>query len=196
MTSPLAASLRRLALDLRSTRTQWALVGGFAVSARAEPRFTRDVDVCVLVADDAAAEETVEALRQHGYAVAAIVEHQARDRLATVRLRSPVPGGVLVDLLFASSGIEPEIVAAAESLELLPELVVPVARASHLVVLKLLARDDSTRPQDAADLRVLRTVLTPGDAADVRELAGLVVARGYHRERDLVALAEDYLADR
>jgi hypothetical protein len=130
---------------------------------------------------------------RRGYSV---VEHEKRQRLATIRLISPVSGGVLVDLLFASSGIEAEIVEASEPLEILPGLVVPVARAAHLVVLKLLARDDDTRPQDAIDLRALRPTLTPADHAEVRRLAALVTARGFHRDRDLMALAEEYLARR
>lgn len=120
MSTDLLASLTRLAQDLRQAQAQWALIGGFAVSARAEPRFTRDVDVCVWVEDDAGAERTTYALRALGYRVEALVEHRYLDRLATVRLESPIPGGVLVDLLFASSGIEAEIVAAAEAVELVP----------------------------------------------------------------------------
>lgn len=46
------AALRRAVLDLTSTRRPIALVGGFAVSTRTEPRFTRDVDFVVSVADD------------------------------------------------------------------------------------------------------------------------------------------------
>lgn len=46
------AALRRVASDLDARGVRWALVGGFAVSARTEPRFTRDVDVAVLVEDD------------------------------------------------------------------------------------------------------------------------------------------------
>jgi hypothetical protein len=41
----LEAALRRVSADLTRPDVQWALIGGFAVSARAEPRFTRDVDV-------------------------------------------------------------------------------------------------------------------------------------------------------
>ena len=63
MSTDLLASLTRLAQDLRQAQAQWALIGGFAVSARAEPRFTRDVDVCVWVEDDAGAERTTYALR-------------------------------------------------------------------------------------------------------------------------------------
>ncbi|MBA3393554.1 MAG: hypothetical protein H0T89_12975 [Deltaproteobacteria bacterium] len=36
-----------------------ALIGGLAVSARTEPRFTRDIDVAVAVADDESAEAIV-----------------------------------------------------------------------------------------------------------------------------------------
>lgn len=77
--------------------------------------------------------------------------------------------------------------------EPVPGLVVPVARAAHLVVLKLLARDEH-RPQDAMDLRALRSVLAADDAAEIRHLAALVTSRGSHRERDLPALAEEYLS--
>jgi len=41
------AALRRIAVDLDARGRHWALVGGLAVSARAEPRTTRDVDVVV-----------------------------------------------------------------------------------------------------------------------------------------------------
>lgn len=163
MTTPIEESLRRLVRDCSALELQWALIGGFAVSARAEPRFTRDVDACVLVNDDADAEAIVLRLRDAGYGVESLVEHAYVDRLATVRLRSPVSGGVLVDLLFASSGIEPEITRDAEQLELVPGVVLPVARVAHLVALKLLARDDIARPQDVADLNALRRILTGED---------------------------------
>lgn len=45
------STLRRVAKDLTGLRQRWALVGGFAVSARSEPRFTRDVDIVVAVAN-------------------------------------------------------------------------------------------------------------------------------------------------
>ena len=194
MTGAVEASLRQVADDLTTVGARWTLIGGFAVSARAEPRFTRDVDVCVLVDDDEEAERSGHRLVRLGYRVESVVEHEQRQRLATIRLVSPVSGGVLVDLLFASSGVEAEVVEAAEPLEILPGLVVPVARAAHLVVLKLLARDDDIRPQDAMDLRALRPTLSRADHDEVRRLVALVTARGFHRDRDLVGLAETYLA--
>lgn len=145
------------------------------MSARAEPRFTRDVDVAVIVDGDAAAEQLVRSLTADGYGLGALVEQDAVGRLATVRLISPGANsvGVVVDLIFATAGIEAEIVAEAEVLEILPGVSMPVATAGHLVALKLLARDDETRPQDAADLLALASVL-PGRLS--RRCRGLTAA--------------------
>jgi hypothetical protein len=63
------------------------------------------------VTTDSEAEALVGALRQVGYELKAVVEQEATGRMATVRLVGA--GRCIVDLLFASSGIEAEIVAAA-----------------------------------------------------------------------------------
>jgi predicted nucleotidyltransferase len=57
-----------------------ALVGGLAVSFRAEVRITRDVDLAVVVKDDADFEALVFALRTAGYLPVAAVEqvHSSR----------------------------------------------------------------------------------------------------------------------
>lgn len=190
-------ALRRIVADLEATSRPYALVGGFAVSARTEPRFTRDIDLVVDVPDDAAAESLLRDLAGRGYPVVAAVEQQATERLASARLASPaVPEGeLIVDLLFASSGVEHEIAAHSEALEVLEQLVVPVARTGDLVALKLLARDDVTRPQDWADLRALIAVASVEDLATARQTIGLIVARGYARGRDLLE-SLDKLEDR
>ena len=56
------------------------------MSVRTEPRFTRDVDVCIAVEDDPEAERLVASLRAAGYRVVAIVEQEQTGRIATVRL--------------------------------------------------------------------------------------------------------------
>lgn len=189
------AALRRIASELDSRQVRWALVGGFAVSARTEPRFTRDVDVAVLVDSDGAAEQLVRSLTAEGYGLGALVEQDAVGRLATVRLISPDADGVgaVVDLIFATAGIEAEIVADAEVLEILPAVSMPVATAGHLVALKLLARDDETRPQDAADLRALALVLGPEDRTTARTAVNLIMERGFARGRSLSAMLDEYL---
>ncbi|MFC7245769.1 nucleotidyl transferase AbiEii/AbiGii toxin family protein [Catellatospora aurea] len=184
----LSDAFRQVASDLNGRNLRWALVGGFAVSARAEPRFTRDIDIAVAVHTDADAEQLVRSLIGGGYRLFASVEQDTTGRLATVRLTRKVTAedDVVVDLLFASSGIEPEIAAAAELLEILPGLSLPVATAGHLIALKVLARDDETRPQDLADLRALHAEATAKDLEDAREALKIITERGYHRDRDLL----------
>lgn len=167
-------------------------MGGLAVSVRAEPRFTRDLDLAVAVTDEHDVESLVFGLRSDGFVVKALVEQTAAARLATARL-APAGGtdaGLLLDLLFASSGIEAEVCRDAEPVEVFPGLIVPVARLHHLIVLKALARDDTTRPQDAADLRALIALADPTDLDKAREAADLVTVRGYNRSRDLPAAVE------
>jgi hypothetical protein len=171
----------------------WAVIGGLAVSARAEPRFTRDIDLALAVADDADAEALVRALGASGYRVLAALEQEEVGRLATVRLEAPGegPAGVVVDLLFASSGVEPEVVGAAEVLEVFPGLPLRVARRGHLLALKLLSNAPS-RPQDAVDIAVLLREAGAADLEDARQAAALIVTRGFGRGRDLVGLLEEH----
>jgi hypothetical protein len=182
----LEAALRQIHGDLTESHVAFALIGGLAVSARTEPRFTRDADLAVSLASDAEAEALIHALRGRDYGIEAIVEQEAVGRLATVRLtRSSSLQAPVIDLLFASSGIEPEIVAEAEAIELLPNLTIGLARTGHLIALKVLSRDDMTRPQDLVDLRALLGVASPDEMTRARYSLGLIAARGYHRGRDL-----------
>jgi predicted nucleotidyltransferase len=192
----LTTILRAAALDLVALRLRWAVVGGLAVSARTEPRFTRDIDLVIAVSDDQGAEQAVHSLQRRGYHVRTLVEQDAAGRLATARLVPPGEGeaGVVLDVLFASSGIEPEIAAAAEVLEILPELRVPVASVAHLLALKLLSRDDRTRPQDRIDLAALLRVATPADLEEARHSVSLIHARGFQRGRDLSRDLEQLIA--
>lgn len=189
-------ALRRVVADLDSLRTRFAIVGGLAVGARAEPRTTRDVDLAVAVASDAEAEDLVRSLQASGYRVRAVVEHEAVDRLATARLFQSDQAELLVDLLFASSGIEPEIVAEAERLEILPGLSARVATLGHLLALKILARDDRTRPQDADDIRALLAEAAESDIQQARAALMLIEQRGYSRGRHLLPQLDLALANR
>ena len=130
----LVQTLRALMDGFPHDRT-FALVGGLAVSARTEPRFTRDLDFAIAVENDAEAESVVFALQGSGFTVVATIEHATMHRLATVRLRQH-PRAPFVDLLFASCGVEPEIVGAASPLEILG-VTLAVATVGHLIAMKL-----------------------------------------------------------
>jgi hypothetical protein len=177
-------ALAAICSELAQRGCRFALVGGLAVSVRAEVRFTRDVDLVVLVADDAEAESLTDHLRSAGYSAVASVEHETQRRLSTVRLMSP--SGVKVDLLFASSGIEPEIVDRATPIDLGSAGRVPVAGAEELLAMKVLSMTD-TRLQDRIDAQRLLQ-FTPDLSLDrVREHLSRIKARGYAREQDLEA---------
>ena len=181
--TPLQLAVRRVLEDLATQRL--ALVGGLAVSARAEPRFTRDVDLAVAVHSDHEAERLVSELVTRGYRVSAQVEQDVTGRLATVRTVPP-GGSVLCDLLFASSGIEPEIVAQATPLTLFAGCQAPVASVSHLIAVKLLARSPR-RLQDDLDLDALAKVASEADFGVAREALRVITARGFARDKDLEA---------
>jgi predicted nucleotidyltransferase len=179
--TPLQVAVRRVLDDLQAERL--ALVGGLAVSARAEPRFTRDVDLAIAVGSDAEAEALVARLLRAGYRVSAQVEQEATGRLATVRTVPP-GGSVLCDLLFASSGIEPEVVAGATRLTLFPDCEAPVASVGHLIAIKLLARSPR-RLQDDLDLEALSRIATDEHLREAEAAIGLIAARGFARDKDL-----------
>lgn len=193
----LGEALRRFQVDLQVLGVGWALVGGLAVSARAEPRTTRDIDVAIAVADDREAESLIRRLRDRGYLDEVVMEHRDVGRLSTIRLtRRGAAVDLFFDVLFASSGIEPEVVEGADTLEVLPGLAVPVAGVGHLLALKLLAlRPDRPheRPQDFADIRELLRVASDDDLRRTREALALISARGYDRGKDLAAGLEEQL---
>lgn len=188
MAAPLNAverALDRIVRELSDIGTPHALIGGLAVSARAEPRTTRDVDMAVFVDSDESAEGLVFQLQSRGYVVQMLLEHERSGRIATVRLTRDTERGVYVDLLFASSGIEDAIVSAAEELFVLEGVSVRVATRAHLIAMKVLARDDRQRPQDWDDLRSLLQDATERDLTQAREALETIMSRGYNRGRDL-----------
>ena len=193
--SRLQQTLSDVASLLSRTGRPWALVGGLAVSARVEPRFTRDVDVAVGVPDDRVAEAVVRSFRVAGYEVSAVVEQEATGRLATARLRAEAgdDAGPVVDLLFASSGVEGEVIAEAQATEVFSGLVVPLPRVGHLLALKILSYDAEKRPQDGMDIRALLSAADSAELARARTTLSLIEQRGYHRQRDLAARLDELL---
>ena len=191
------AALRRIVTDLQDLGRRFALIGGLAVSIRTEPRLTRDADLAVSVTSDADAEALVRDLQACGWRVVAAIEQNAAGRLASVRLAIATEEvrGAVVDLLFASSGIEPEIVAEADVIEAVPQFSVPVARLGHLIALKVLTREDRTRPQDRVDLAARLGRADLGALGEARRALTLVTQRGFHRRRDLLAALDAVVSE-
>lgn len=104
-------------------------------------------------------------------------------RLATARLVRPRAGtsSAFVDLLFANSGIEDEIVRRADRLEVLPDVFMPVASIGHLIALKVLAG----RHQDLTDLGYLISAASEADLIEARTSAAMIQERGFSRGQNL-----------
>ena len=151
--------------------------------ARGEARFTRDIDVAVVVSGDDEAEDLLFWLRGRGYVAIATVEHEVAKRLATARLRDP--NGVVCDLIFASSGIERETVDTAEVTEVFPDCSVPTACVETLLAMKVLA-STSERPRDAGDIRAMVLANPTFDEERVKAYLALVEQRGYARGQRLL----------
>lgn len=186
---PQEPALRAIRDHLLARRRSYALVGGLALAARAEPRFTRDVDLAVGVADEADAEGLVWELRRLGYRPIATVAHETLKRLATVRLGSPE--GPVVDLLFASSGIEPEVIARATPVDVMEVGSVLVTRAEELLSMKVLSMSKRRR-QDRVDALSLLE-MADVDLHAVRQNLALIAERGFHRDQDLLAKLQGLL---
>ena len=186
------AVLGEIAGHLAQLGRSFALVGGLAVSLRAEVRFTRDVDLAIAATDDADVEQLVHTLGGVGYFPVATVEHLERRRLSTVRLTSP--SGVVVDLLAASSGIEAEVVARATRIDFGAIGEIPVARAEELLAMKVLSMTER-RLQDRIDAVNLVLMNEHLDLDVVRENLAEITRRGFHREQDLLAKLAVILED-
>ncbi len=185
MKSDLFSTLDEVVNDLKDLRVAWALVGGIAYQILVDARFTRDIDIAVAVSGDREAEKLIRDLRARGYQLhpQPQVEHLAANRLATIRLIPPGGhhGGVVVDLLFASSGIEPEIVGTAPEIEVLPGMRIPVILKEHLLAVKILAG----RPRDLEDASALLGTLGPLEIHRTREALDLIDRRSFARNKDL-----------
>ncbi|MCA9546175.1 MAG: nucleotidyl transferase AbiEii/AbiGii toxin family protein [Myxococcales bacterium] len=185
--------LRTIIRQLGGLGAPWCVVGGIAVSSRTIARFTADVDLALAVASDAEAEGIVFGLSKLGYRPIALVEQEAVGRLSTARMLEPsaTEDQVVVDLIFASSGIEPEVVADAEPLEILVGLRAPVPQVGHLIAMKLLSESDR-RMKDRVDLQALFEVCTPEQLARAANAVELIGRRGFDRGKDLPALLRQW----
>ena len=65
----------------------------------------------------------------------------------------------------------------------------PVASLAHLVAMKVLSMSE-VRGQDRLDLKALLDVASERDIEDARSAVALIAARGFHRDKDVVAELE------
>ena len=174
MPGSVAEVLGDLSKALRDLRIAWYVFGAQALVLRGFPRATADLDVTVLLgATPTSRLATVLGRRgfKPGLGDAAFV---AATRVLPVVHTST---GFPVDIVLGGPGLEELFASAAEKMKV-GRLHVPVATATHLVVMKVLAG----RPKDIEDAAAL--LAGRADQIDVKELNDLT--------KDLAsALAED-----
>lgn len=95
-----------------------------------------------------------------------------------------------VDLLSANSGIEDEIVRSADRMEVLPDVVMPVASTGHLIALKALAG----RHQDLTDLGYLISAATEADLGEARTSVATIQERDFNRGLNLPEVLETIIS--
>ncbi|HUH03450.1 MAG TPA: nucleotidyl transferase AbiEii/AbiGii toxin family protein [Kofleriaceae bacterium] len=142
MTSPLDP-LQLLGDILADNGLSAALIGGHAVNAWAEPRFTADIDITV-AADADAIERVRQDLLARGYRIVREVGAElpsGPDFLRLVRGSDDPP----IDLQIAKTSFQEEVIRRARPGR------PPIATPEDLIVLKLIAH----RPKDLLDLRNL-----------------------------------------
>jgi len=137
-TNTLLEQLREIVKVLNAGKIRFALIGGMAVSVRARPRATQDLD---FLAEGRCAQQVSGLLRSLGYTVL----DERKDLASFVR------GDQRVDFLFANHPRSTKFLEAADPVMLPPE--VPVVSTEALVALKLQAyTDDPRRLRDLSDI--------------------------------------------
>ncbi len=143
MEKNLRAALRRAVKFLNENKISYALFGGIALSQWGFDRYTRDVDLKLLVPNTKYPE--MRATLRKAFPV------PAREHLPKT---SPVVAvmieGVIVDFSLAYPGYE-ELVVERANLHNLDRLQVRIATAEDLIILKIIAG----RPQDLIDIQGL-----------------------------------------
>lgn len=236
----LERSYSRLGAVFDALDAPWSLAGSLAVSARVEPAYMTQAGVILAVKDEQVAQGILDGLKEAGLRLLSVtdqmwvknwdhehgrpadpdnveIEHHPNGLVAGARLVDETGDRDLeVDLIFAASGIEAEITAAADPLEILPGQVFQVARTGHLIALTLLSLGDPGRqPQpdefadmdafaseqaftgirERADLTALTTAATPDDWRLAWEAVDLMANRSATRSRNLRAELAAFLAD-
>lgn len=88
--------------------------------------------------------------------------------------------------MFATCGIENEIVESAEIEEVLPDCHIKVADAPSLIAMKILSANKARRPLDSMDIIYLLEKVDSKGLKKTKELLQLIQERGFNREKDLI----------
>lgn len=161
-TPDLHDAVARLDRALRQVGIEYALIGGFAVVMRGYPRFTQDVDAVLWDLDDRLA-EVLPALETHGLTFRTSSGLELAKSVRVLLLQAP--DGTGLDLSMGAVPFEREIIERA-TLEGFAGMVLPVATAEDLIIMKLVA----SRSRDRDDVARLLELHPGVDRARIRSV--------------------------
>lgn len=141
-------TLRALIEWLESENLSGLIIGGVAASLLGRPRFTRDVDVLILL-EEHLWERFLKAGERFGF-VARINNPAAFARRSRVFLIHHKPSGVDVDIALAGLPFEEESIEQARWHNI-GKVSLPLPTPENLIIMKAIAH----RPQDMADIKGL-----------------------------------------
>jgi hypothetical protein len=147
---------------LTAQRVSYAIIGGLAVQRWGEPRFTRDVDVTVVVPFEQAASFIGAVVKNFAPRIEDAAAFARRSRVILVSAAN----GCQVDISLGLPGYEDEVIRRAVDFELEPGKIVRLCAPEDLVIHKAVAG----RPRDLEDIR------------------GIVHRRGESLDTDLIRL--------
>ncbi len=161
--APLLAALRALVAWFDATKTRAAIIGGVAASLLGRPRVTGDIDVLVLVDDDAW-EDFLAAGAAYGIRPrrADAIAFARRNRVLLLR---HAPSGIDVDLSMGLLPFEEELIARTRRRRV-GGITVPIPTPEDLVVMKAIAH----RARDLGDIEGIIAVHRHLDTARIRRL--------------------------
>ena len=130
---------------LTSESIRGTIIGGVAVSIRAEPRFTDDVDA-VILADDMGWERVVDSAGRYGLVprIDDVLKFAARSRMLLLRHEA---SGVDIDVSLGTLPFERQAIDRS-TVVTVGQVRLRVASPEDLVIMKALAR----RPKDFVDI--------------------------------------------
>lgn len=198
--SELLLILKDLFNHIEELKKPWALVGALAINEYAEqPRFTSDIDIAIFVVHDEA-EDVLRSFALKGYVTLQVSAHPELQHITSARLLglNSTYGRFFIDIIFSSTEVEKEITNHVQKVEILPNLIIPIARRGHLVAMKLLAINSRERTEektltDKADILSLLKSAKEKDIEDAKKLARLINERSSLDLPNLNKLLEEYL---
>lgn len=138
-------SAQKLQRKLAKAGIPSAIIGGIAISAWGEPRFTGDVDLKVLVERDEA--KKLLGVLEPEYKLTHKNPEDAIRRLGYIFVQDS--DNVRLDLLLSDTEFDRQVIAHAQDIQIVPRIKLRMCTAEDLIIYKMI----STRSRDIADVQ-------------------------------------------